>query len=165
MKMTPRLYIFVAISMLIFPSMAKSASFPVKTSSTQEKSNKDKHLVVRDGVIMPSSNSPEILQGFFIIENKSPNDMLLQNITSPICDRISANHSDQVKTSNDSANFDIFKHLAVPHASVMVFPKEGYHLVCYKLKQQEPVKDTAPFTFHFLGGLNVTADFSYQNHE
>lgn len=118
-------------------------------------------IIVKNGVLVPFEQNHDFAKGYFVIENKSSHDLLLQDITSPLCDHISANHSDDVQLSYQTGGDNIFKHLAIPRNSVMVFPKEGYHLICYGLKPLKSGKTSSPFTFYFRENIKVTTDFSF----
>ncbi|MDF7674696.1 copper chaperone PCu(A)C [Acetobacteraceae bacterium ESL0709] len=152
-----------------YPALTLTASLiitvfsPAALADASKSDGSAQNIIVKDGVLVPFTNNPSMAQGFFIIENKSPKDMLLQGISAPSCNHISANHSDDVQLSDQTGGDDIFKHLAIPHESVMVFPKEGYHLICYGFKLLPTKQGNSPFTFHFREGPDVTTNFTFKN--
>lgn len=168
MKKTSRFPLSVLSASLILPAFSVSMLFlnvfspkaMAETTGQSPTSDLTQKVIVKSGVLIPFEHMPNVAKGFFIIENKSEQDMLLSGVTSPVCEHVNANHSDNLRLSNQNGGDDIFRHLAIPRASVMVFPKEGYHLICYGLKPMQAGQTEAPFTFHFRGKLDVTTNFT-----
>nr|WP_237442346.1 copper chaperone PCu(A)C [Saccharibacter sp. 17.LH.SD] len=101
--------------------------------------------------------------GYFTIRNNSATDVLLQGVTSPVCQAVSSNHNGQDLVQISGAGNDIFQHFAIPHQSTLVFPEDGYHLLCRGITKMPAPGDNVPFIFHFMDGGTVTATFKAQD--
>ncbi|WP_170211094.1 copper chaperone PCu(A)C [Neokomagataea tanensis] len=115
------------------------------------------HVVVSGGTLLPLATNSTRAAGFFSLQNSDSVDRLLKGIASPICTKIMAHHTKQEQTV---ATNDLFNHLAIQHNAMMVFPRDGYHLVCLGLKRPLQTGEKIPFTFSFLDSGDVTADFT-----
>lgn len=115
------------------------------------------HIVISGGTLLPLPSNSSRAAGFFTLTNNDSTDHLLKGITSPFCASIMAHHTKQEQTV---ATNDLFTHLALQHNSTMVFPRDGYHLVCLGLHQPLRAGDKVPFTFLFLDSPDVTVNFT-----
>ena len=115
------------------------------------------HIVVSNGTLLPLPSNSSRAAGFFSLTNNDATDHLLKGITSPLCASIMAHHTKQEQTV---ATNDLFTHLALQHNATMVFPRDGYHLVCLGLHRSLQPGDKVPFTFLFLDSPDVTVNFT-----
>lgn len=150
---------------------AQASDAQASSGSTSGATHPTLDLSVIGGILQPphhpsssgqTPDRPDRLAGFFSIQNSGPTDQLLQNITSSYCQKVTVNHSNQEALETGDPSEDIFHHLAIPHQATMVFPREGYHLLCYGFRKNVPAGSVIPFVFHFLHGAEITADFTLQ---
>lgn len=136
-----------------------------KAEDRASQSGKDHHtLLITKGVLHPFQQMPNEAAGFFTIQNKGPKDLLLTGVKSPVCGQVTSNHNGQetVKSENEDDNDNIFRFLAIPHDSIMVFPASGYHLVCHGAHNIPQDGEKVPFSFHFLSMDDITVSFTVQ---
>lgn len=106
------------------------------------------------------STDKETAFGIFVIVNKSGEDRLLESISAPVCEDISANHVDQEPINNQTpSQKDIFHRLVIPQHATLVFPEGGYHFVCHHIKPEVKINDKVNFIFHFDNNQNMKEEF------
>ncbi|QDH15857.1 copper chaperone PCu(A)C [Oecophyllibacter saccharovorans] len=137
----------------------------IGTGSSPAQAAAAPEIVIRDGVLQPpryphpAGTPGDRLAGFFVLQNNGMTDQLLEGITSPFCQQVTVNHSNQEAQETGDPSLDIFHHLAIPHQATLVFPHEGYHLLCYGYRKDLRSGAEVPFIFHFRGRPDVTASF------
>lgn len=117
----------------------------------------EQHIVVLNGTLTPLAHAEAPAAGYFTIRNNDSEDHLLKGISSPACAEITARPVDQEQSATTRT---LFRHLALPHNSEMVFPATGYHFECLGLRRTLTKGEKVPFTFDFLGGQSITLGFT-----
>ena len=125
------------------------------TASERDQNNAAADISIK-GWMRYDTSKPDLGVGYFTITNNGMQNHLLTGVTSPICDRFIARHSDQEATDYTGG---LFTRLALPRQSTMDFPEGGYHLVCLHTKSGLQTGDEVPVTFTFLGGSSKTVEF------
>lgn len=151
-----RVFFLTALLILsIAPAMAQQV--PPGAHVAPDVDHDAQRLVVMDGTFSPSAYFPDRGAGYFTIRNDDSVDHLLKGISSPLCQNVVAHHTAQEQTVG--AN-DLFTHLALPHDSIMIFPRSGYHMMCVGIRQMPARGSKVPFTFDILNGDSITVSFT-----
>lgn len=117
-------------------------------------------ITITNGIIVPIPKNPTHAAGFFSITNNDQSDHLLNGIHSPLCTNIVAHHTKQDESGTTN---DLFTHLALPHNATMIFPKDGYHLICLGVQRPLRSEESIPVTFSFRDVPEVTVSFTAKN--
>lgn len=112
--------------------------------------------VTISGWIAGSPYHPDNGDVYFTVTNNSREPHLINGVDSPSCKSIVARHSEQEATSQTA---DLLTHFTLPANVTIVFPEQGYHLVCLDMAKDVPSGTKVPFVFHFLGGDTLRVTF------
>lgn len=123
-----------------------AASPPVAVSQGQDDEQQDITVQAAQLVLDPDKAPPAL---YFTISNHGSAVHLLSDVSTPGCASLVGQHVDQENTPETQ---DLFKHLALPAATTLVFAPGGYSLACFGQRPDIQVGRSIPVTFRFYGG-------------